>query len=189
MTGLMAMADKALGGCLKFIAAACLVALTAILTLNIGGRYTGAYSMPWFDEVVAALFAWMVFIGAAALWREREHFAIDLVPLMADKTAAGRPLRILIALLGLCFAAVLTWYGAIFTLRTTATTPILSFPQAWVYACVPVSGAAMVIYAVRDVILSVRRPALRPDPQTVAPRQSGTQPRTSNTQEKDQNAF
>jgi TRAP-type C4-dicarboxylate transport system permease small subunit len=127
-----------------------------VLAGNIVGRYTGTLPMPWFDEIVAALFAWMVFIGAAALWREREHFAIDLVPGMVDGTFAGRPLRIFISLLGLIFALVLTWYGGVYMLKTTATTPILSFPQAWVYACVPVAGAVMIIYALRDFILSFR---------------------------------
>jgi TRAP-type C4-dicarboxylate transport system permease small subunit len=148
--------DSALGFVLRLVSVLCLVALMVVLAGNIVGRYTGTLPMPWFDEIVAALFAWMVFIGAAALWREREHFAIDLVPVMADGTVAGRPLRMLISLLGLIFALVLTWYGSIYALKTTATTPILSFPQAWVYACVPVAGAVMVIYALRDFILSTQ---------------------------------
>jgi len=180
--------DAFLGWVLRFVSIACLVVLAGVLAVNIAGRYTGGVSMPWFDEVVAAVFAWMVFIGAAALWREREHFAIDLVPLMADKTIAGRPLRILIALLGLIFALVLTWYGAVFTLGTTATTPILSFPQAWVHACVPISGAAMVIYAARDLVLSFYGSARPDEPLTVSPDEGGAPPQRSNTQEIDQDA-
>lgn len=147
--------DEAFGFLLRLVSIFCLIALMGILATNIVGRYTGKLPMPWFDEIVAMLFAWMVFIGAAALWREREHFAIDLVPLMVSGTFAGRPLRIFISLLSLIFACVLTWYGGSYTLRTTATTPILAFPQAWVYACVPIGGAFMVIYALRDLVHSV----------------------------------
>lgn len=72
--------ESGLGAVLRLIPIICLVGLGTLLTANVAGRFSGAFSMPWFDEAVSALFAWMVFIGAAALWREREHFAIDLVP-------------------------------------------------------------------------------------------------------------
>lgn len=108
------------------------------------------------------MFAWMVFIGAAALWRGREHFAVDLVPDLFGRTWAATPLRVLLAALGLAFAGALTWYGSVFVWRTTSTTPILALPQAWVYTCIPIAGAIMVVYACRDLIAVLRRPR-RPD--------------------------
>ena len=55
--------DQALGLMLRGVPIACLLALGSLLTANIVGRYSGAFSFPWFDEVVTGLFAWMVFIG------------------------------------------------------------------------------------------------------------------------------
>jgi TRAP-type C4-dicarboxylate transport system permease small subunit len=158
--GLLLRLDRALGLLLRAFSIACLVALTLLLALNIVSRATGFFGMNWFDEVVATVFAWLVFIGACALWRESDHFAIHLL----SDALKGRRLsgvhRLAIALFGLLFAVVLMGYGARFVDRTTATTPVLDLPQAWAYACLPIAGALMTVYAVRDVWLALR--ALRP---------------------------
>lgn len=143
--------DRAAGQLLRSLAVLALVLIVAALVLNILARSSGLFALAWFDEVVLTLFAWMVFLGAAALWREQSHFAIDLVPVLCRGTPAERPLKLVLALIGLGFALSLTVYGASFVLRTTATTPILGLPQAWSYACIPLAGAIMTIYALRDV--------------------------------------
>lgn len=155
--------DRALGWALRLVPIACLVALGLLIPANIAARWAGL-SVDWFDEVVTALFAWMVFVGAAALWRERLHFAIDLVPDLLRGSRGAVALNAAIALMGLAFAAALTWYGAVFVLRTTATTPMLALPQAWIYACIPLSGAVMTLYALRDLRAAARRP-LPPAPE------------------------
>lgn len=156
-TALLTTIDRQLGQTLRLVPVVCLVCLGLILLVNIIGRFSGAFSLTWFDEVVTALFAWMVFVGAAALWREHQHFAIDLVPDLVRGRWAETPLRLLLGALGLIFAGALTWHGGVFALRTTATTPILALPQAWIYACIPFSGAVMAIYACRDLIGALRR--------------------------------
>lgn len=61
-----------------------------------------------------------------------------------------------VALLGLLFAAVLMVYGSRFVGRTTATTSVLELPQACAYACMPIAGFLMTLYAVRDVWSAIR---------------------------------
>lgn len=158
-TAILARFDRQLGQLLRLVPVICLVSLGLILVVNIVGRFAGAFSLTWFDEVVTALFAWMVFVGAAALWREHEHFAIDLVPDLVRGSRAETPLRLLLAVLSLIFAGALAWYGGVFAVRTTATTPILALPQAWIYACIPFSGAVMAIYACRDLVDALKRAA------------------------------
>lgn len=172
-SGLLARLDRALGLLLRAFSIACLVALTLLLALNIASRASGLFGMNWFDEVVATVFAWLVFIGACALWREREHFAISLLSdALKGKRIAGIH-QVAIALLGLLFAVVLMVYGARFVDRTTATTPVLELPQAWAYACLPIAGALMTLYALRDVWLALQ--ALRPN--AAGPVSDGTRTR------------
>lgn len=148
--------ENALGALLRVFSIACVVALTLLLALNIFSRATGWFGMNWFDEVVVTIFAWLVFIGASALWRDRDHFAISLLSdALKDKRLEG-PHKVVIALLGLLFAAVLMFYGARFVGRTTATTPVLEMPQAWAYACMPIAGFLMTLYALRDVWSALR---------------------------------
>ena len=165
--------ERLLGAFLRAFSVACLVALTLLVAINIVSRATGLFSMNWFDEVSATVFAWLVFIGASALWRERDHFAIHLL----SDALKGRPLsathQVAIALLGLLFAVVLMVYGGIFVGRTSATTPVLELPQAWAYACLPIAGFLMTLYALRDVWLALHFrgvPPAHPDSDpTVAP--------------------
>ena len=166
--------ESALGALLRNFSIACVVVLTLLLALNIFSRATGWFGMNWFDEVVATVFAWLVFIGASALWRERDHFAISLLSdALRGKRLEGAH-KVVIALLGLLFAGVLMVYGARFVGRTTATTPVLELPQAWAYACMPIAGFLMTLYALRDVWSACRemvKPGAGPTgPATVPPR-------------------
>jgi TRAP-type C4-dicarboxylate transport system permease small subunit len=153
---LLSRLDRALGALLRLFTIACLVGLTVLLAVNIINRAVGLFSMNWFDEVVTTAFAWMVFIGASALWRDRDHFIITLL----SECLAGKPLeklhQLLVALAGLLFAVVLLVYGYRFVSLTSATTPVLELPQSWAYACVPIAGLLMTVYALRDVWSVVR---------------------------------
>lgn len=157
IVALLCRMDRVAGVVMRLLPVAALALLIVVLFANILARASGLVSLSWFDEVVLGLFAWMVFFGAAALWRERTHFAIDLLPILTRGTPAERPLRLVLALIGFGFALSLTVYGASFVLRTTATTPILGLPQAWSYACIPLSGAIMTLYALRDLLWAASR--------------------------------
>lgn len=160
--------ESALGTLLRVFSITCVVVLTLLLALNIFSRATGWFGMNWFDEVVATVFAWLVFIGASALWRERDHFAISLLSdALRGKRLEGAH-KVVIAVLGLLFAAVLLVYGARFVGRTTATTPVLELPQAWAYACMPIAGFLMTLYALRDVWSALRETFKAPSPTTGA---------------------
>ena len=153
--GALIVLDRIVGKVLRGIPVACLVALFAILFVNVLSRYFQVWSLAWFDEIVQALFAYMVFLGAAALWRENEHFRIDWMEI-----ALGRPfgpmLRVVSILLSMVFLAVMAIKGLDLTVRSRALTPILSVPTAWVYAVIPVSAAIMLVYSVRDLIVALR---------------------------------
>ena len=154
--------DRVVGLILRAIPVACFVALFLILFGNVISRYFQIWSIAWFDEIVEALFAYMVFIGAAALWRENEHFRIDWLEL-----ALGRPygpmLRLVSITLSMVFLAVMAVKGLDLAMRSRAVTPILSVPTAYVYAVIPASAAIMLLYSVRDFAVALVF-ALKPSP-------------------------
>lgn len=156
--------DRLLGGALRWIAILGLVALFVLLFANVIVRTFQIASVAWFDEVVQWLFAWTVFAGAAALWREGEHFKVDILEsLLADGRAARFVHKILIELLCLFFLVVMTWKGWELTMRNTALTPILQMPAMLPYAAMPVSGAIMCLYSLADIVAETRR-AFTPKP-------------------------
>ena len=152
---LAARADRALGAGLRAVPIACLAALLAILLANAGARALGVTGFAWFDEVVQGLFAWMVFVGSAALWRDNGHFRVAWLE-EALPTGPSRALRALTAALSILFLAAMTFYGARLTLDARALTPILDLPTALFYLAIPVSGAVMLLHSAADLIRLLR---------------------------------
>ena len=72
--------DLALATVMRFVCIGCLVLIFLIVTVSVFNRFGGFMSMGWADEVIELLFAWLVFLGAACLWREHSHFCVDLLP-------------------------------------------------------------------------------------------------------------
>lgn len=148
--------DHIFGGILRAVPIACMAALFVLLFVNVIARTFQLAGFAWFDEIVQGLFAWMVFAGAAALWRDRAHFQVLWLPDSLPPCAA-RVLRITIVLLGLCFLTAMTWYGATLTLKARAVTPILALPTSYFYAAIPISGAVMIVYSLADLFQLLTR--------------------------------
>lgn len=143
-------ADRILGQALRAIPIALLAALFVLLFVNVVARTFQFAGFAWFDEIVKGLFAWMVFVGAAALWRDKDHFQVLWLPEALPHQAA-RILQIFVAFLGLFFLFTMTWYGASLTMRARALTPILDIPTSLFYAAIPISGALMILYSFVDL--------------------------------------
>jgi TRAP-type C4-dicarboxylate transport system permease small subunit len=146
----MSALDHRLGQILRAIPIACLAILFALLFVNVIARTFQLAGFAWFDEVVQGLFAWMVFIGAAALWRENDHFQVLWLPESLPPLPA-RILRIATTVLGLCFLVAMTWFGATLTLKARALTPILGLPTSLFYSAIPISGAFMTAYSLANL--------------------------------------
>jgi len=143
--------DALFGRLLRGISIACFVALFFLLFINVIARTFQLAGFAWFDEIVQGLFAWMVFSGAAALWREREHFAVDWLEVTLGQSQYAIILRGLISLLCLCFLLAMTIYGYDLFVRSRALTPILQLPSSLFYSVIPLSGLVMVLYTLRDI--------------------------------------
>lgn len=148
------MLDRLTGQFLRAVAIICLVALFALIFINVAARTFQLASFPWFDEVIQGLFAWMVFMGSAALWREQDHFRVGwLADVLPDRS--GRWLAIVVVLLEMAFLFAMTRYGWDLTVRSRALTPILNLPSGLFYAAIPTAGAIMLIYSARDFYRAV----------------------------------
>ena len=146
--------DRAIGRVLRWGSVSILGVVFVLLAINVFVRFFPIVSFEWFDEVIEMLIAWMVFLGTAALWRENEHFTITFFPDLFKGRKAGFALDILINLVGLAFIGVFTYYSLNLTLRVSDWTPIINMPKKLLYASMPVSGVFMVIYSLRNILVS-----------------------------------
>jgi len=131
-----------------------LVVLVCALVLI---RFFPIMSLGWADEIVELAFAWMVFMGTAAVWRSNEHITIDFIPQALVGTRAGRALEVVVSLLILGFLVVFTWQGWLFTMQARGnTSPMLTMPRPLWYAVIPVSGLVMIGYTVSRMLKAIR---------------------------------
>jgi TRAP-type transport system small permease protein len=155
--------DHALDVAMRWISSACLVVLLALVSLIVLIRFWPVVALGWEDEVVELAFAWMVFLGSAAIWRSGEHIVIDFIPQALSGSGPGRALEVLLGVLMLGFLGVFTWYGWLLTLQSQGnTSPMLVLPRPLWYAAVPVSGVVMIGYTIARMMKVFGQPTVKP---------------------------
>ena len=154
--------DHALDVAMRWISAVCLTVLLCLVSLMVLVRFWPVVALGWEDEVVELAFAWMVFLGSAAVWRRGEHIVIDFIPQALAGTGAGRALELLIGAAMLGFLGVFTWYGWLLTLQSQGnTSPMLVLPRPLWYVSVPVSGLVMIGYTTARMVKAFRQPSVK----------------------------
>ena len=149
--------DAMLGYLLRWVSMGCLVVISVMMVFNVFLRFFPLFAMSWFDEVLEGFFAWMVFLGAAALWRENEHFTVTFLPDWLRGSKKGHILEVSIHLVSIFFLLVFTYYSLNLTIRAGDTTPVLMMPKRLLYLCMPLSGVIMVGYSLRNICASLGR--------------------------------
>lgn len=155
--GLLARLDRALLLVLEAICIALFAAITVILTLNIVVRFFPFMSMHWFDEILEMLYGALIFYGACAVWVAHEHFSVgDWLSKRLPNRRARLVYRFLVEACSLVFIVVFFWFSLQLTLETSEHTTAFAMPKAWLYACMPITGAIMVVYSLKNMILELR---------------------------------
>ena len=160
MTRLITALDSWIGFLIDAICVVLVAGLFVVIALVVATRLGGFGSPAWSDEIVEFMLAWLIFLGAAGLWRRGEHFRVDLIAQMTKSAVARRYLAIVVELFSITFLAILTYYGSFFAFLATDTSPTFSLPMFYWYASMPVSSGLMLIYSVAHLWrLCFRRPA------------------------------
>jgi len=148
--------DRALVRVLKVSSVVSLVGLFILIAAGVFVRFVPISSMGWADEVIELAFAWMVFLGAALLWGKRSHFRVDVLPAVLSGFPAGRLLEIGLQILCLAFFLVYTHQASLLTVQSMDCSPILDYPRAIWYLIMPITGAVIIGYIIRDLFLLFR---------------------------------
>jgi TRAP-type C4-dicarboxylate transport system permease small subunit len=148
----LAQFDRSLALILRGLALVCFVTLLILLAGVVFVRFVPITSLGWSDEIVEWAFAWMVFIGAAALWRDNEHFRVQWLPDKLNGRASGKALGLVVEALSITFLVVMTYYGMKVTVAAHHRSPILELPRHIWYLCIPLAGMIMIAYSIRNFI-------------------------------------
>jgi len=149
--------DRHILNALKAVAIAVFVCLTVLITANVFVRFFPVASLHWFDEIIELLYAYMVFYGAAALWITREHIHVGdwLGGALAKNERLGHAYGVIVEMLVLAFAVVFFYYSWQLTERALDVTNVFAIPKKILYSCMPISGAVMILYSVRNIVVEL----------------------------------
>lgn len=129
----------------EIIAGAAVFIVVLAVSWGVITRYITAQPATWASEVAVLGFAWVVFFGAAACIKYRLHPAIDLLTHRLPP-AWQRACRVFNHVLLLSFFVFMTWFGTRFAIDTwDSPTPVLRWPQTWLYGPVALCSALMAI--------------------------------------------
>jgi TRAP-type transport system small permease protein len=138
-----------------------LVGAIVVITLaSVWWRYVLNAPLAWPEQVSRILFVWITFVGAAVLYRERLHVAIDMFMAPLPR-AARRAVGWVIELLILAFNFVLLLYGLKLSVDTLGQTfGALDITPASFYFAAPVAAGMMILYFLERISTSARRASI-----------------------------
>jgi TRAP-type C4-dicarboxylate transport system permease small subunit len=156
MMGLLKRIDRIVLKALMAVTITLFVFLTILISANVFVRFFPVVSLHWFDEIIELLYAYLVFYGAAALWITHDHFGVgDWIEKRIRNVRARSAYKIIIELLVLCFVVIFFYYSLRLTLLARDVTNVFAIPKRVLYSCLPISGAIMLLYSIRDLTVTI----------------------------------
>jgi len=156
MMGLLKSIDRVVLKALMAVTITLFFFLTILISANVFVRFFPIVSLHWFDEIIELLYAYLVFYGAAALWITHDHFGVgDWIEKRIKNVGARSAYKIIIELLVLCFVVVFFYYSLQLTLLARDVTNVFAIPKRVLYSCLPISGAIMLLYSIRDLTVAI----------------------------------
>ncbi len=141
----------------KLILGLSIAAIVLITLLAVWQRYVMDSPLSWVEQVSNMVFIWIVFIGAAVLYRQNLHIGVDAF-LMALSEKNRAIWKWVIEALNLLFIVILFVYSLELTIRVMPNTNgALEISPAWYYVSAPISCLMMMIYFVEKIIDPRRR--------------------------------
>lgn len=128
-----------------------LLAMTAIISWQVFGRFVLNSSPSWTEQASLILMIWYVMFAAAAGVHEGFHIRIALLEEKLGERA--RPVVRLVAVIVAALGVVLLVYGAQLCWEVRGNVvPSLGISRAVAYIPLPVSGLLMALFAVPQII-------------------------------------
>ena len=160
MAALLTKSCDLIASAAKVFIGALVGAIVVITLASVWWRYVLNAPLAWPEQVSRILFVWITFVGAAVLYRERLHVAIDMFMAPLPR-AARRAVGWAIELLILAFNFVLLLYGLKLSVDTLGQTfGALDITPASFYFAAPVAAGMMILYFLERISTSARRASI-----------------------------
>lgn len=142
---------------MRSICIACFFLLFVLLAGNVFIRNFPFMAAYWFDEVVEFAFAWLIFMGAAKLWADNEHFKLEWLSETIKNIKARHLFLLGIETVSILFLLIFTYQSLQLTILARDWTPVFNVSKRFLYGCMPISGTIMVGYSIRKILNEVKQ--------------------------------
>lgn len=152
--------NNGLNRILEWLVIGCVGGSILVVLWGVLSRFVVAVPSRWTEELAVILLTWTALLGAAIGFKNRQHLGVDYIfgKLDAD---ARRLNAVIIQLLIITFAAsVLLWGGSNLVVKTLATgqiTAALGIRVGYTYLALPISGIAIVLFAIEELAQLIAR--------------------------------
>jgi TRAP-type C4-dicarboxylate transport system permease small subunit len=137
--------------------------MLATLSLQVLVRFFFGQALSWSEELALACFSWSMLLAIALGVRNHIHVRMDLLTEALPKSVQLG----LEKLIGVAIAALgvyLAWAGTNYMQNAFGTTSAaIAYPTAYLYACAPVCGGLIVLFALEVVLIGPVILPLKPD--------------------------
>lgn len=148
--------SEAVGRALRAFTMCSFSAICLLMILNVASRFLPMGSTGWSDEIIELLLVWTVFMAIAEVWRQGQHFKVDLVPDLLRGSAAGVVLEMLTAAGCLVFLVTFIWQATDLMLQANDVSPIFSWSRRWWYLPMPLSALLMTLFSLHRLVMRLQ---------------------------------
>jgi len=148
-------------------------AVAGLVILAVILRYVFNDPLTWGEELIVALFTWMVFVGAAAAIRSQMHIRIDVMaPVFRNPRMNW--LNMLTLLIGIVIIVTMLWacYEQVLQ-ELVVESPMLGVSKAWFAAAMPAGLFLMLVHVVRAWMDKGAAPVFRGETEALVADQDG----------------
>lgn len=157
MKSILSVIDRYLHIAMRSICIGCFALLFILLAGNVFIRNFPFMAVYWFDEVVEFAFAWLVFMGAAKLWADNDHFKLEWLSERIKSMKARHLFLLGIETVSIIFLIIFTYQSFRLTILARDWTPVFNVSKRFLYGCMPISGTIMVGYSIRKILNEVKQ--------------------------------
>ncbi len=141
-----------------------LVAMTAIVSWTVFGRYVLNSTPTWGEPASLFLMLWFILLGGAVGVRELDHMGFDVM-LFYAKGKWRATLVVVNELLVALFGGAMVIYGTQLAAKVWSDRlPMIGISKGWDYVPIVAGGALVMIFSLEKLLLQASGEQLRPMP-------------------------
>ncbi len=128
-----------------------LAVMTIVLFAQITARYVFGSGLSWSEELARYLMIWVVYIGAAVVYKDNSHISVTVLEEIFGPLAR-RILGVIQKIVSIAFMGLVGyWSIGMMEFAALQTSPNMLIPMNYIYLVFPISSVLIVLYLLLSI--------------------------------------